>query len=106
TGTALYNAATGALVRTLTWPSGGSVTCTAFTHDGQAVVVGGEDFPNSVDDPTIRYFSVSTGAVLTVFDKLGGADSYVRSVAISPDGASLGYTLATDMTTAVAASPF
>ena len=105
TGTALYDAATGVLVRALTWPSG-SVTCTTFTRDGNAVVVGGEDFPNSVDDPTIRYFSVATGAELAVFHQLGGASSYVKSVAMSPDGASLGYTLATELTTAVAASPF
>jgi len=105
TGTALYDAASGALVRTLAWPSG-TVTCTAFTHDGQAVVVGGEDFPNNVDDATIRYFKVSTGAELVAFHQLGGAGSYVKSVAISPDGASLGYTLATDGTTAVVASPF
>lgn len=105
TGTALYDAATGALVRTLTWPSG-TVTCTTFTHDGQAVVVGGEEFPNNVDDATIRYIKVSTGAELAVYHQLGGANSYVKSVAISPDGASIGYTLATDQTTAVAASPF
>jgi WD40 repeat protein len=105
TGTALYDAASGALVRTLAWPSG-SVTCTTFTRDGQAVVVGGEDFPNNVDDATIRYFKVSTGAELVAYHQLGGAGSYVKSVAISPDGASLGYTLATDLTTAVVASPF
>lgn len=105
TGTALYDAASGALVRTLTWPSG-SVTCTAFTRDGRAVVVGGEDFPNSVDDATIRYFNVSTGAELVALHQLGGPSSYVKSVAISPDGASLGYTLATDLTTALVASPF
>jgi WD40 repeat protein len=105
TGTALYDAASGALVRTLSWPSG-SVTCTVFTHDGQAVVVGGEDFPNNVDDATIRYFKVATGEELVAYHQLGGANSYVMSVAISPDGASLGYTLATDSVTAVAASPF
>jgi WD40 repeat protein len=105
TGTALYDTGSGALVRTLTWPSG-SVTCTVFTRSGEAVVVGGEDFPNNVDDATIRYFKVATGEELVAFHQLGGASSYVKSVAISPDGASLGYTLATDQTTAVAASPF
>jgi WD40 repeat protein len=105
TGTALYDAASGALVRTLSWPSG-SVTCTVFTRDGQAVVVGGEDFPNNVDDATIRYYKVSTGEELVAYHQLGGANSYVKSVAISPDGASLGYTLATDLVTVVAASPF
>jgi WD40 repeat protein len=105
TGSALYDAASGALVRTLAWPSG-SITCTTFTRDGQAVVVGGEDFPNSVDDATIRYFKVATGAELAVYHQLGGPSSYVKSVAISPDGASLAYTLATDLTTAVVASPF
>jgi WD40 repeat protein len=103
-GTALYDTGTGALVRMLTWPSG-SVTCTVFTRNGEAVVVGGEDFPNNVDDATIRYFNVATGAELVAYHHLGGANSYVTAVAISPDGASLGYTLATDQTTAVAASP-
>jgi WD40 repeat protein len=105
TGTALYDAASGALVRALTWPSG-SVTSTVFTRDGGAVVVGGEDFPNNVDDATIRYFKVATGEELISFHQLGGAGSYVKSVAISPDGATLGYTLATDQVTAVAPSPF
>lgn len=105
TGTALYDSVSGALVRTLSWPSG-SVTCTTFTRDGSAVVVGGEDFPNNVDDATIRYFRVSNGAELVVYHQLGGPNSYVKSVAISADGKSLGYTLATDQATAVADSPF
>jgi WD40 repeat protein len=106
TGTQLFNAATGALVRNLAWPAGGSVTTTTFTKDGRAVVAGGEDFPNNVDVPTIRYFRVADGATLATFDHLGGANAYVKSVAISPDGRSLGYTVATDEKTVLAASPF
>ena len=103
TGTELFDAGSGALVQTLVWPSG-SVTSTVFTHDGKAVVVAGEDFPNNVDDPTIRYFRVSDGAELAAFHGLGS--SYVKSVTISPDGSLLGYTLAPDALTAVAPSPF
>src|SRR6185295_19371453 len=44
TGTQLFNAATGALIRNLNWPSG-TVSSTTFTRDGRAVVAGGEDFP-------------------------------------------------------------
>jgi WD40 repeat protein len=106
TGTQLFNAATGALIRNLNWPATGSVTSTVFTKSGNAVVVGGEDFPNSVDVPTIRYFRVSDGAILTTFDHLGGAHAYVDAVAISPDGASLAYSVATDGTTVLASSPF
>jgi WD40 repeat protein len=82
------------------------VTSTTFTKDGKAVIVGGEDFPNSVDVPTIRYFRVADGATLVTFDHLGGANAYVKSVAISPDGASLAYSVATDLVTVLAASPF
>jgi WD40 repeat protein len=105
TGTQLFDAASGTLVQTLVWPSG-SVTSTVFTGDGKAVVVGGEDFPNGVDDPTIRYFRVADGAELAAFHALGSSNAYVKSVAISPDGSLLGYTLANDALTAVAASPF
>jgi hypothetical protein len=60
-----------------------------------------------VDVATIRYFRVSDGAVLTTFDHLGGANAYVNAVAISPDGASLAYSVASaDGTTVLAASPF
>jgi WD40 repeat protein len=106
TGDQLWNAATGALVRTLAWPSSGSVVTTTFTRNGAAVVTGGEDFPNMVDVATIRYFRVSDGAVLATFDQVGGSHAYVNTVAISPDGASLGYTVATDLTTVLATSPF
>ncbi|HKP61161.1 MAG TPA: WD40 repeat domain-containing protein [Polyangiales bacterium] len=105
TGTELYDAGSGTRVQSFVWPSG-SVTSTTFTRDGSAVVVGGEDFPNSVDDPTIRYFRVSDGAELVAFHGLGSSSAYVKSVAISPDGSLLGYTLATDGLTAVATSPF
>jgi len=106
TGTQLWNASTGALVRNLAWPSGGDVVSTTFTKNGAAVVDGGEDFPNSVDVATIRYFRVSDGAVLVTYDQVGGANAYVQSVAISPDGTKLGYTVATDAVTALATSPF
>ena len=105
TGTQLFNAATGALIRNLAWPSG-TVTSTTFTKDGRAVVAAGEDFPNNVDVATIRYFRVSDGAILTTFNQIGGASAYVQSVAISPDGASLAYAVATDKVTVLAASPF
>jgi WD40 repeat protein len=105
TGTQLWNAATGALVRTLAWPSGSPVA-TTFTRNGAAIISGGEDFPNMVDVATIRYFRVSDGGILTTFDQIGGSHAYVNSVAISPDGTSLGYTVATDLTTVLATSPF
>jgi WD40 repeat protein len=107
TGTQVFNAATGALIRNLNWPSTGSVTSTTFTQDGSAVVVGGEDFPNMVDDPAIRYFRVSDGATLAFFDHLGGANSFVNALAISPDGKSLAYSIAAaDAPTVLAVSPF
>jgi WD40 repeat protein len=105
TGTQLWNASTGALVRNFGWPSG-TVSSTTFTKDGAEVVDGGEDFPNSVDVATIRYFRVSDGAILATYDQIGGANAYVKSVAISPDGTKLGYTVATDNVTALATSPF
>ena len=47
------------------------------------------------------------GALLTTFDHLGTASiAYVNSLAISPDGTSLAYTLAHDNVTALATSPF
>jgi WD40 repeat protein len=106
TGTQLFNAATGALIRNLTLPTG-SVTSTTFTRDGRAVVVAGEDFPNNIDVPTIRYFRVSDGATLVTFNQqLGGSTTaYIKAVAISPDGASLAYAT-NDNLTVLAASPF
>jgi len=106
TGTQIFDASTGALVRNLAWPATGTVDATVFTHDGTAVVAAGEDFPNMVDVATIRYFRVSDGAILVTYDQVGGANAYVKTVALSPDGASLGYTVATDGTSVLARSPF
>ena len=82
------------------------MTCTSFTPDGAQVVVGGEDFPNSVDLATIRIFRVSDGATLATFNQIGGDHAFVRAVAVSPDGNALGYTVATDEVTALATYPF
>jgi WD40 repeat protein len=106
TGFELFDAASGALIRSLPWPTGGDVSSVTFTKDGSAVVAGGEDFPNDVDVATIRYFRVSDGATLTVFNNVGGMNAYVKSVAISPDGKLLTYGVATDHVTALATSPF
>jgi hypothetical protein len=82
------------------------VTSTTFTRDGKAVVVAGEDFPNNTDVATIRYFRVSDGATLVTFNQLGDATTaFIKSVAISPNGASLAYAT-NDNITALAASPF
>jgi WD40 repeat protein len=106
TGRDLFQASTGAHLRTFAWPSSGSVVSAAFTRDGGEVVVGGEDFTSGVDVATIRYFRVSDGATLVTFDAVGGDSAYVEAVAISPDGASLGYAVATDQVSALATSPF
>lgn len=106
TGYELFNATTGALIRRFAWPSGGDITGVTFNKDGSAVIAGGEDFPNSTDVATIRYFRVSDGAVLVTYNKVGGMNAFVESVAISPDGKSLAYGVATDGVTALANSPF
>jgi WD40 repeat protein len=105
TGTQVFDAVDGSLVQTLAWPSG-AVLSTAFSHDGLSVVAGGEDFINSVDDSTIRYFLLSNGAERVAYHHVGGASSYVKQLAISPDGRSLAFAVANDATTALAPSPF
>ena len=104
-GFELFDATSGVLVRTFPWPAGGDISAVTFTKDGSAVIAGGEDFVNSVDAAVIRYFRVADGVKLVEY-AIAGSNAYVNHVAISPDGKSLAYGVATANVTALAVSPF
>ncbi len=72
----LWDAATGALLRTFEGHSGW-VTSVAFSPDGARVLSGSAD-------KTIKLWDAATGALLRTFE---GHSNAVTSVAFSPDGA-------------------
>ena len=71
----LYDAATGALVRTLD-DHGPGVTAVAFAPDGRRALTGAAD-------GKVRLFDLDTGGLAATFSGPAGA---VRAVAFSPDG--------------------
>jgi WD40 repeat protein len=71
----LWDAATGALIRTFEGPSGG-VSSVAFSPDGGRILSGSAD-------KTIRLWDAATGALIRTFEGHAGG---VGSAAFSPDG--------------------
>ena len=74
----LWDAATGALIRTFEGHSGG-VTSVAFSADGARVLSGSRD-------ETLKLWDAASGALIRTFE---GHSDWVSSVAFSPDGPAL-----------------
>ena len=80
-----------------------SVTSVAFSPDGTTLVAGNDEACNRPEHGTLRFWRVSDGTLLHLFDQQTA--TYVSAVAFAPRGGVYAYTRATDGVVAVARNP-